>query len=343
VRIIREIIEESEIKETKEDLIKPNKRKKEDMIKDFTKYDYDGPSFPVQIDIPNEKLYSKVMGQNNAKKVFIESELFEQWQLMTDMQRNQLKARMFLKKSKLFEDDLIKVGVRIIPWNANSKLPEDLYSKKEIHLMRSKKHSDQDLTFEVFYSPQNESNAPLGVVMELSNKGFSFTPKKSQSGVIEHKTVDFSEAIRGYNLILKVHPQILSEYTPKMYRRQIRVELPVSKLLIPIPVHSQTNFLRQLNLLDLSMETSTYSIDEEFFPSSKEFLHVFRHLKQIKDKIFGGYFKCIGTSNLFFLRFQFSEDFLVFKVSAQYDSVAHESRLKMVLKYIVMLLSDFYV
>jgi hypothetical protein len=263
--------------------------------------------------------------------------------MMTDMQRNQLKARMFLKKSKLFEDDLIKVGIRIIPWSINSKLPEDLYSKKEIHLMRSNKNIGQDLTFEVFCEARNQDKAPLGVVMELSNQGYSFNPKKSQSGSIDHKTIDFSEAIRGYNLVLKVHPVILSEYTPKMYRRQVRVELPVSKLLIPIPVHSQSNFLRQLNLLDLSLETSTYSIDEEFFPSPKEFLHVFRHMKLIKDKIYGGYFKCIGTSNAFFLRFQFSDDFLVFKVTAQYDSFSHEKRLKMVLKHIVMLLSDFYV
>ena len=312
-------------------------------MKDFTKYDYDGPSFPVQLEAPNDKLYENVMSARNAKKIGIENELFEQWQLMTDLQRNQLKARMFLKKSKVFEDDLVKVGVRIIPWKSQSKLPEDLYSKKEIHLARSSKLVGQAIRFELFWSPVSESKAPLGVHMELSNQGFSFQPRRSQNEVIEHSTSDFSEAVRGYNLVLKVRPKITSEYTPQMYRRQVRVEFPVSKLLVPIPVQSHSNFLRQLSTLDLTLETATYSVDEEFFPSVKEFLYVFRELRHVRDKIYGGYFKCLGSSNLFFLRFQFSEDFLVFKVSAQYDSFGHENRLKMVLKQIVMLLSDFYV
>ena len=106
-------------------------------IKDFTKYDYDGPSFPAKLEISNEKLHRQVLGNKNSKKIHIENELFEQWQLMTDLQRNQLKARMFLKKSKLFEDDQVKVGLRIIPWGKNSKLPQDLYSKKDCLLYTS--------------------------------------------------------------------------------------------------------------------------------------------------------------------------------------------------------------
>ena len=334
--------EESTIKETKEDLVK-SKKTERPVIKDFTKYDYDAPSFPAKLEVPNEKMFSQMMGKSNAKKVHVESELFEQWQLMTDLQRNQLKARMFLKKSKLFEDDLVKVGLKVVPWSRNSKLPEDLYSNKEIHLINSSKNISHDLCFEVFWSPQEGHQPPKGLSLELSNRGYSFTPKKSNGSPIEYRTNDFSEAIRGYDLTLKVRPVIMNEYTPQMYRRQVRVEIPVTKLIIPIPVQSQSNFVRQLKRLDLGMETATYSVDEEFFPSFKEFVHVFRNLKKIKENVYGGYFKCIGTSNLFFLRFQFSEDFLVFKLSAQYESFSHESRLKLVLKQIIMLLSDFYV
>lgn len=283
------------------------------------------------------------MGSQNSKKVHIENELFERWQLLTDLQRNQLKARMFLKKSKLFADDLVKVGLKIYPWNRGSKLTEDLYSQKDVHFIRSAKNMGQDLIFEVFWSPQDEEKPPLGVLMTLSNRGYSFTPKKSQGRPIEHRTSDFSEAVRGYELALKVRPEISSEFTPQVYKRQVKVEVPITKLLIPVPVQSQTNFMRQLELLDLKLETSTYSVDEEFFPSAKEFFHVFRHLKKIQETIFGGYFKCIGSQHLFFLRFQFSEDFLVFKAFAQYDSVSQEPKLKQVLKQIVMLMSDYYV
>jgi hypothetical protein len=283
------------------------------------------------------------MSSQNSKKVHIENELFEKWQLMTDLQRNQLKARMFLKKSKLFEDDLVKVGLTVLPWDRNKKMPEDLYSQKDIHVLHSTKNLAQDLAFEVFWSPINESAGPLGLWMTLSNQGYSFTPLKSQGQPIEHHTTDFAEAVRGYNLSLHVKPQIVSQFTPQVYRRQIKVDIPVSKLLIPVPVKSQTNFLRQLTLLDLKLETSTYSVDEEFFPSPKELMHVFKHLKNLQENNYGGYFKCIGTNHLFFLRFQFSADFLVFKVFAQYDSISHEQRLKQVLKNIVLLVSDYYV
>ena len=341
----RAIQEEEMIKERKS-TVKIQKSIKQDFelqIKGLQDYDYDAPATnqkdQLERGIPANLVLKTPM---KAKKVFVEKEMVEKWQLMSDHQRSQLKARIFLKKSKLMDDELIKVGVKV-KRQVEQTRQSDLYSHRNNQIQNVQKKGNGKIEVEVFWDCKNEYQTRPNVDMEFFNQAFTFDKIKTSSSTLTHVTSDFSEAFRGYLVSLRIKPTVKSEYTPSFYRRQIKIELPVTKLLDPVIVTSQKSFYRQLDHFDLLLETSTYSLDEQFFPSSKEFLHVFKNMVQIKENSFGGYYKCLGDQNIFFLSFEFSQDFLVFKVNVRYQYYELESKLKDILKQIVMLFSDFYV
>ena len=341
-------LEESDIKETKSDKkIKTLLSHEESFpnMKKLQKFNYEGPDFPISR-AQNHEIHSKILSRNisKTKKVFLKKEIVENWQLLTDNQRNQIKARMFLKRSKIYEDDLIKIGLKVNKeLSVNPRIPNDLYSNKDALIMNSKWTKGQNLKIEIFWSLKDYEKMTPKINMEFFNQGYSFETITTNSNMLEYTTKDFSEAVRGYFLGLKIRPLKVAEFTPTFYKRQINVEIPVSKLLESVNIVSQKNFVRHLTRLDLQLETSTYSVDEEFFPTKKEFLHVFKNLTQLDLNKFGGYYRCLGDESLFFLQFEFSEDFLVFKISISYESFTFEGKLRILLQQMIMYISDFYV
>ena len=177
--------------------------------------------------------------------------------------------------------------------------------------------------------------------MKLSNQGFTFEPIKTNNYSLRHKTSNFDEAIRGYQLEFMVRN--VRGQGQGMYKRKISLQVPASKLLIPVEVQSKKNFRNKLRGFEYNIESSVYSVDKDFFPSSKEFEYVFRGLVKMENESLGGYYRLLGDKSLFFLRFEFSQDFHVFKVQALYESMMFEHRLGMALKQLILLVSDFYV
>lgn len=334
---------ESDIKETKQ--IKLMDESREIEIDHLQKHVYDGPDFPVR-QTKKESIYSNFIPNNskNAKKIVIEREMMEEWQLLTDKERNQIKARLFLKKNKLYEDSQVKIGIKI-DQEQNSKefIANDLYSKKDMLMPDSKWKKFDHIKIWIFWESSDKSNSKLQTELELKNESLSFTPVKSLENDLIHKSNNLNEITNEYQLKVLIRNAKKSEFSPSFYQKKINFEIPVSKLLIPVTIHSQKNFVRQMNKLDLKLETGTFSTDEEFFPSKQEFIHVFKQIEQMEQSVYGNFYKLVGMDPIFFLKFDFSEDFLLFKITARYDCMSLEPKLRLIIKKLIMNLSDFYV
>lgn len=179
--------------------------------------------------------------------------------------------------------------------------------------------------------------------MKLSNQGYTFEPLKTNHKSLRHKTNNFNEAIRGYDLELTLKTPKSFDSQAGVYKRKIVLQIPASKLLIPVEVLSKKNFRNKLRAFEYNIESSVYSVDKDFFPSYKEFAYVFRGLVKMENDSYGGYFRLLGDKSLFFLRFEFSQDFHVFKLQVLYESLMFEHRLSLALKQLILLISDFYV
>ena len=78
-------------------------------------YAFDMPGFPHKQADEAEVIFSQLVSTQRSKnrKLLMDRETVEEWQLMSDSVRSQSKAAMFLPKSKVYENDDIKIGMSV--------------------------------------------------------------------------------------------------------------------------------------------------------------------------------------------------------------------------------------
>lgn len=78
-------------------------------------YAFDMPGFPHKQADEAQVIFSQLISTQRSKQrvLRMDRELVEEWQLMSDSVRSQNKAAMFLPKSKVYENEDIKIGMSV--------------------------------------------------------------------------------------------------------------------------------------------------------------------------------------------------------------------------------------